>query len=229
MPAQALHGSPGAVDPVTLARAEIAATAVAVPPPAARGRRRTSAASWRGTTVAALALVMVACAAAGFLELRSRGDSDRRAQRAITVPGTGLVVDKPDGWTEGSIESAPAVLTDLVDVSDGDGRGLFFTASGGRALFVVEAPNSAGIDTVPPVPERIGAALVSAQSESAHDLGPARSVQAHGDDPGRPFSLDATYVLTEGRIVVVGGLAEGGFDPATTAAATSLLASLHPR
>lgn len=230
IPAQVRFGAAHPADPAAVARAELAATVVAYAPAvAARPRWRASAISWRGTTVAALALVMVACAAAGLVELRARGDLDRRPLAAVAVPGTGLVVDKPAGWTEGPIEAAPTVLSSLVDVSGGGSQGLFFTTAGGRALFVVAAPNSAGLDAVPPVPDHIGAAVVSAQATSAHPLGPARSVQAESGDAARPFGFDATYVLTEGRIVVVGAFSDGGLDPAAAAAAAALVASMRPR
>lgn len=222
--------APAAVDPSAVARAEVAATVAVAATPLTAGRaRRASAASWRGTTVLGLALVMLACAAAGFVALRSHGDAQTRAQAAVAVPGTGLAVDKPDGWVAGPVDAAPSVLTTLVDVADGGGQGLFFTAPGGRALFVIEAPNSADLDAVPPVPDHIGTASVIAQTELEHGLGPARNVRAESRDPGQPFGLDATYVLTEGRIVVVGGFAEGGLDTGTTAAAAGLLASLHSR
>lgn len=218
------------------AAAEVAAT-IAVPvaqplvsrrDPAERKGRR-SAATWRGRTVALLALAMVAAAAAGLVELRAHTRSGQGVEVGVSVPGTGLVVDKPAGWTEGPMEAAPAILTDLVDASEGGRRGLFFTTGGGRALFVIDAPNSAGLDAVPPVPERIGSAVVTAQAPFAHDLGPARQVSARGEPPGAGFGLDADYVLTEGRIVVVGAFAEGTLDADTAAAAQALLASLRSR
>lgn len=196
---------------------------------AARAPGRRSAATWRGQTVALLAVAMVLAAAAGLAELRSHGRAVERAEIAVSVPGTGLVVDKPAGWTEGPIETAPAVLTSLIDVTGGGRRGLFFTTDDGRALFVVDAPNSAGLDAIPPVPERIGSAVVTAQAPFAHDLGPARRVSARGEPPTARFGLDADYVLTEGRIVVLGAFAEGTLDPDTAAAADALLASLRPR
>lgn len=190
--------------------------------------RRRSAASWRGSTVAILALAMVLAAAAGSVVLSEHSSTGRRADASVAVPGTSLVVDKPAGWTEGPLESAPAILSDLADTG-AHSDGLFFTGAGNRALFVVDAPNSADLDTVPPVAERIGAATVTEQNPFDHELGPARRVRAHGIEGGTTFELDATYVLTGGRIVVVGAVAERGLDADDVAAAGVMLESLRPR
>lgn len=227
-PIPQMRTRPGHCDPATLAEAEVAAT-VALPAPAAVVRRqRRSAAEWRPVTVVILAALMVLGGGAGYVSLRSHTGTTRLAQSAIAVPGTGLVVDKPAGWTEAPVEAAPAVLAGLVG-PDRVGYGVFFTGSGGRVLFVVDVPNSADLDAVPPVPDFIGPAIVSYQAEAPHDLGPARRIVASSRGTGPGFGLEATYILTEGRIVVVGAFAEGTLDTATSATADALVASLQPR
>lgn len=224
----------GSLDPdADAARAEVAATAMAVAPPVPGAlvpavSRRRSAASWKGSTVAILAVAMVLAAAAGALSLREHRSARRRADASVAVPGTSLLVDKPEGWTEGPLESAPAILSDLVDTG-AKSDGLYFSGPGNRALFVVDAPNSADLDTVPPVADHIGAATVTEQSATTHALGPARRVSARGMDGGTSFEFDATYVLTGGRIVVVGTVAEDALQDKDVAAATAMLESLHQR
>lgn len=230
-------GSPGGVRwsaEEDSARAEVAATVMAVAPPvpgavAPPKRRLRCASTWKGSTVAVLAVAMVLAAAAGTFALRQRHSAGRQAAGSVAVPGTSLVVDKPEGWTEGPLDSAPAILSDLVDTAT-PGSGLFFAGAGGDALFVFDAPNSADLDTVPPVAGHIGAATVTGQAPFTHELGPARRARARGGDGnGSTFELDATYVITGGRIVVVGAVAEGTLDEGDVAAARTLLESLRHR
>lgn len=215
---------------------EVAATAVAIAPHVAAvvstRRRRAPVperiAAWPARRVVVLGALLLLCGGGGLLYLSGRAGTLAAPEPSLTVPGSGLTVDKPAGWAEGPAESAPAVLGDLLA---GDTRdllpGLYFIAGGDRTLFVVHAPDSARIPTVPPVQTRIGTATVDEQTELAHTLGPGRSLRAHGDDGRGTYELRATYVIAGGRIFLVGLFGGGELSDADVADYEAVVAGMR--
>jgi len=231
------HVSAGDAAP---AAAEVAATTmIAIPASVSVGdaeqRVRTPisvrVAAWPARRIVVISALMLTFGMGGVVFLSGRTAALSSPERAVPVAGSALTIDKPAGWTEGPVESAPALLESLV-VGGSTRRppGLYLTASGGRAMFVVHVANSAQLISVPAVPDVIGTAQVDRQWEFPTDLGPARRLHASGLEPGEDgvgFELDATYVISGGQIYLVGVFAAGDLSQADVSDYEAVLSSMR--
>lgn len=180
-------------------------------------------------TTATLAVILFVAGVVGWSYLAGRVEGDTAAITALPVPGTDLVVDKPEGWTTRDLVNASPVIGGLLD-GGGDGgapRGELF-ARGGTSMFVVTQPNSLGLTEFPEVPTDLGDLRVTAQAPVALPVGAGREIDATGSGPIDGQRVRATFVPVGPNVVVVGALGGTDVTPEEDAAYRALVASLRP-
>lgn len=179
-------------------------------------------------TTATLAIVLFVIGVVGWSYLAGRVEGDTAAVVALPVPGTDLVVDKPEGWASRDLVNASPVIGGLLDGGGADApRGELF-AKGGTSMFVVTQPNSLGLTEFPEVPTDLGDLRVTAQAPVALAVGAGREIDAAGSGPIDGQRVRATFVPVGPNVVVIGALGGTDVTPEEDAAYRALVASLRP-
>lgn len=152
-------------------------------------------------------LLIVASGVAGAAYLTAHFRANSRAVDKALMPGTNLTIDKPDGWVQRDLNQAPQFAKSFLADPAGTVPGGVLFEKNGASLFVIHAPNSAGIKQLPAFPDSIAQLTVTAQREVDHILGPGRELIARSNLDDQVVMAHATVIVTSDRIIAVGLLA----------------------
>lgn len=170
--------------------------------------------------------LILAAGLAGFAYLMFHFRADTAAASHVPLPGTGLVVDKPAGWTLQDLGEAPDLVGLFLDDRGSAAQGLVFHR-GDTSILVVHVPNATGMQSIPELPDTLGELAVEAQQVATHPLGSGRTLVVQGEAGGAHVASETTLLLVADRIVVVGVLAPRDLTSVELATARAVTASLR--